>query len=519
MNKDRADAMQSPRVFVSFSNADKDFVRRFIARITEQPLRVWIYEDEADEIRTGQRIADRLHQQIDASQFVIPIVSTEALRSRYTQMEVAYALQRCKAGQLRGVLPIVSHELAARNESWTGSYRDLQTLRYRVIDFQSLASIEAAIHPLCTEFCVEYQPLVPQDPRLPFMDRFVAEVRDRCPQREEYEIGIYRRLMAILNQFSVTYESGDYDRAGQIMHYFCLMCEHEFPDQSVYYPRVVKGVCEIIADRTSDALQTFNALLLHPSHDECTYGALGWICQHQGDYVTALEHYREALRRYPSDPAARTGVAINAVMCGQVADVDVVLRDIDPAAIPFEEDRIKVQSVQAFALAHLGRWAEAAELFTYLIDRQQADVATVTRFAQLLAEQGQFLSAVSILERFKDDIRDPVLLHHLAMYTALGGDLRKSQRYFTDLVQCCPQKRQYRVEFAQIHWRVGNRGESRRQAATLFDRGLFDLPAMPADFYLDGFANWILGNNARAEYDFERSGYSTDQHYRQLLPL
>ena len=402
--------------------------------------------------------------------------------------------------------------------SWAGSYRHLQSLRYRVVDFHSPASIEAVIHALCSEMGLDYRPTIPQDPRLPFMDRFVTEVRDRCPQRDEYGIGIYRRLMAILNQFSGAYETGDYDGASRIMHYFCLMCEHEFPAPPFYYAHVVKGVCELLAGRIPVALQTFNNLLQHPHHDESTYGALGWIHQHQGDHAAALEYYREAHRRHPSDPAARTGVAINAVMCGEVEDVDALLRDIDASAIPFEEDRVTVQTVRAFALAHVGRWGDAAQLFADLIERKQADVASVTRFARLLADQRRFSSAVSLLEQFAVEMTDPVLLHHLATYTALGGDLRKALAHFKKLVASCPGERQYVVECAQIHWRIGDRTAARQLATSLFDRSLFAPPASPSNFFLDGFANWILGNQTRADYDFERSGFGADQHYRYLLP-
>lgn len=518
MDEETSAARQSPQVFVSFSSADKEFARRFLARLSEQPLRVWIYEDEAEEIRTGDRITTRLQHKIDGSQYFIPIVSPHSLQSPYPEMEVAYALQRRELGRLLAVLPVVSHELATTKETWTGSYRELQPLRYRLIDFHSPASIEAVIHPLCVEMGVEYRPLVPQDPRLPFMDRFVAEVRGRCPQRDDYEIGIYRRLMAILNQFSAVYDTGDFDRASRIMHYFCLMCEHEFPPPPLYYANVVKGVCEIMAGRISEARQTFESLLNNPRHDESTYGALGWIFQHEGDHATALEYYREALRRHPGDPAARTGVAINAVMCGEVEDIDILLGDIDPATIPFEEDRVTVQSVRAFALAHAGRWREAAEAFADLIDREVADAATVARFARLLADQGQYAAAVSALEGFSGGLSDPVVLHHLATFTAFKGDLPKALRHFTRLVASYPRNRQYRIDCAQIHWGLNDRSAARRLAASLFDRSLFDRPATSDDFYLDGFANWMLGDESRAEYDFERSRKEAGEHYRNLLP-
>ncbi len=50
--------------------------------------------------------------------------------------------------------------------------------------------------------------------------------------------------------------------------------------------------------------------------------------------------------------------------------------------------------------------------------------------------------------------------------------------------------------------------KARQIVRTVLDRDNFPLPQIPNDFYYDGFAQWMLGNRERSDYDFDRSGFS-----------
>ena len=75
--------------------------------------------------------------------------------------------------------------------------------------------------------------------------------------------------------------------------------------------------------------------------------------------------------------------------------------------------------------------------------------------------------------------------------------------------QCIPQ--------VITQWDSGDRQSAKKLARSVLDRSQFGLPVSANDFFCDGFANWLLGNRERANYDFERSGLSSENHYRHLI--
>jgi Flp pilus assembly protein TadD len=514
-----------PQVFVSYTKrpadgqGDRDFVRRLFGQLETQSLNLWVYEDEEGEIRGGQRIDGILQQRIDQSHVFVPVVSLNSFQSSFTALEVSYALQRSAAGKRLLILPVVSHRVTAEwHGPWPEPYAALSGIRYHVVDFDSPCSLDEAILALCADVGVEYRPPLPQDPRMPHMDRFLDEVRRECPRRDDRENGVFRRLMGVLNQFSAAVNAQQFEPARRMMQFFCLMCEYEFPQTRFYYPYIVRAVCETLTDDLDAAEQTFRGLLDNPRRDESLFSGLGYLAYQQGDYQQALAHYREASRLCPDDPAARAGIVLNAVMTGESVDLDEAFRIIEASHVALDEDRHTVQSVKAFALASAGRLQEATFLFTQLVQQGRADAATVIHFGRLLKRQGNLAVAVDLLRRFETRFADPVLLHDLATYTAFAGNLAEASRLFQVLIRRCPHERRYRGELAQVLWRSGDRVGAKKAVSPLLDPRSFQPPQLAADFFFDGLANWICGNLDRADYDFGRSGFPPEQHYRNLLP-
>ena len=515
-----------PRVFVSYTRPkgdsdvarrDADFVRRVFACLKRQPLSVWIYENDGTAISAGAEVGDALRREIDACDVFLPVLSLEAFASRWTALEVEYAAGRQASGAGLLIVPLVSRRVETDwKAAWPGPYARLRDIRYYSVDFDSAASLEQAIVELCIELRLDYRPQLPQDPRLPFIDRFVDEVRNCCSRRDDREVGIYCRLMEVLNRFAGAFTSGDFRQARRAMQFFSMTCEYEFPQTRFYYPYVVQAVCEILCGEADAAERTFRGLLENPKVDESVFTGLGHVCFRRKEYRAALAHYRRSLECCPDDPAAAAGIVLCSIMCGEQMDLDKALAVIDGDEVPFAEDLAKLQSVKAFAFANARRFEEAKALFTQAL-AGAADAAMVVHFARLLREWDGLPAAIALLQTFRDTLPDPVLLHDLAACLAQAGRTMEAERVYSALLERDPRNRRYRGELALVLWRAGDRRGAASVVTPQLDPSVQPLPTSAEEFYWDGLANWICGQTEHAEYDFRRSGFSGEQHYRRLL--
>lgn len=511
--------MRRPKVFVSFTKrgAEGQYIWQLLDRLEKQPLRVWVYERAESEIPAGLEIGDELTRRIDDSNVFLPVITAAAFDSTYTRFEVDYALSRRALGKDLRIIPFVSRCIVQNlSDPWPKVYRELSTLRYRTVDFGCRVSVEAAVLDFCADLRVEYQPSVTEHPRMPFLDRFVAEIRQSCPRRDDREIGIYIRLMDIFNQFALAMNREDYSQAHRLMSFFCATCEYEFAGATLYYAAVTLGVCLLLLGRLDEAARRFESLLSHPLVDECTYGGLGFINQQRRQFAVAREWYRRASERCPSDPAARVGVVLNSIMCACPVDIDAAFQGVDIDEIPTDE-RYGFQAIRAISLLAAGRMNDARELFEPLVEANLADVGAVVLFANQLEHQGRRDLALALLERVHTITDDADVAYEIAVSRVLQGERDRALILLKELIERHPQVRQYRIDAAQILWCRGYVEDARRICEPLLEPNVVPLPQSGNDFYLDGFANWFLGNFECAEYDFRRSGLPAESHYRNLV--
>jgi len=508
--------MPRPRIFISFSSKDILLVRRLFARLDAQPLDLWDYSEEGQEIPGGENIMDYLKQRIERCDFFIPVVSQNAFSSNYARREVEHALSIASGGGIR-ILPVVASECRTE-EQWPSPYRELSELRYYAALDGSRTDFEEMILGLCRDMGVPYSPLIMAHPHLPFMDRFSAEIANLLSKRPEHENATQRKLMQIQQDFEAAYERGDYVRALSLISYFVLTCEYEFPEERLYYPYVVKGVCEISRGRLLEATQTFRGLMNHPKLDENVYGALGHIKHEQGAYREALEYYRIAEAMDPADPAAKAGVLANAVMCGETVDIDEFYGRIKEGGISWDEDRIKIDTLMAHALAVNNRLDEAARILETLIREGEITSKITVNLAQVLKMKGQTGQGLSLLRKYEDVFPDdPDYLHALASFFFYMRDHKNANDTFTRLVDKFPYVRQYRIDAAQARWISGDREEARRIVEPVLNTKIFPPPETENDYFCDGFANWFHERYERADYDFERSNFPSEKHYQNIM--
>jgi tetratricopeptide (TPR) repeat protein len=520
-----------PRLFVSFAGGDNEFVRQLISRLKSpaHDLDVWLYENEGDEITWGDDIIRRLEDELRRCDVFVPIISEHAFRSTYTCLEVRKAIEFKFGKHSKRILPIASEQLRETStEDWDKDYSALHQSRVRFVDFTSLSSLEAAVFDICAELEVDYNPLLLDDPRLPVMSRFTAELHALFPKRAEHSIGIYRRLMLVFCEFEQAFLADQFDSAENLMAYMCMMCEYEFPNIEMYYPHLVRAICmlQMEKQKLDEALVIFMRLQSHPKFDESVLGGLGCIYQSQGDYSRALECYKAAAKLKPDDPAARTGVLVNRMMSGERVDLDAEFAWLDKSIDDNPDqvgpnERQQLLALKVFAYSNALRPREASQAFTQLERLDGVEAHTAIHFSNMLANLGEVDRAVKLLEiqSRNNPVPDAELFFHQShLLSQLQS--RKSMRLAIaaaeNAVRLQPESRKYLQQLMSLLWMNNDLKQASQMARMVLDVKQFPHPVSDDDYYSNGFAQWILGNKERANYDFERSGYPAENHYQYI---
>lgn len=93
-----------PSVFVSYSHADRLFVRKLVADLKVAGATAWL--DEA-EIRVGESLIAKIMAAIDRVDFLAAVLSPTSVASRWVQEELQQALTLQISGRALAVLPIL----------------------------------------------------------------------------------------------------------------------------------------------------------------------------------------------------------------------------------------------------------------------------------------------------------------------------------------------------------------------------------------------------------------------------
>lgn len=98
-----ANDANGPRVFLSHSSKDKEFVRRLTADLQAQNLHVWLDERE---LQVGDSIVQGVSDGLRDSDYFVVVVSQNSAQSKWVQQELNSALMRELSGKGVVVLPV-----------------------------------------------------------------------------------------------------------------------------------------------------------------------------------------------------------------------------------------------------------------------------------------------------------------------------------------------------------------------------------------------------------------------------
>jgi hypothetical protein len=94
----------SPHVFLSYSHADKRFVKSLVAKLSAKQIKVWI--DEA-EIRPGDSLIDKLRDAIDSVDVLVAVLSRASINSPWVKKEIEIATIRGIKHKRLKVIPLL----------------------------------------------------------------------------------------------------------------------------------------------------------------------------------------------------------------------------------------------------------------------------------------------------------------------------------------------------------------------------------------------------------------------------
>lgn len=490
-----------PKLFVSYSSRDEAAVQMLFFALRLQRVGVWDYTKEGEHLPLGQFVTESLADKIGLCDYFLAVVSansTDEVFGCYTDFEVRRAVEGGLLGRRR-LLPVLL--ATSPPASWRGAYAGLEGLLRVELDCSEQRRFDDAVRKICEYIAVDYVPPVLGDPRV-FFSRRVRE--EMAGQR--LSTADYMELMDVVVGCAEKVTLNAWEEAGRLISLFLTLSAFKLPGVSLYYPQIVKGVCELQAGSFEAAEQTFAQATQHPAGDENAFGGLGQAYFYQGRYAEALVAFRKSFELKPTDKGTRFNLEAARLHAGAPDGAANAASDLECTQLS-PGDRVKVNKLKGIALLRQGKCREATEVFGRMAERQELDAAAVIYYYRALESCGRRGEALRLLRR-EAGRRDDINIHHHLADAYLKADMvYEALCVYEDKLSRpgCPRK--YLVEHARILKAIGG-AENRAKVVDICSEvlGRADAPLTAEDFYYAGFANYLLGDYSRARYDYERSG-------------
>ena len=240
---------------------------------------------------------------------------------------------------------------------------------------------------------------------------------------------------------------------------------------------------------------------------------MGYLHLHRKEHVEAREYFKAALAKCEEEGLLGRFYFLRPLIeHGEVITDEQrrLILETDPSLWP---DDGLCGLINAGEILHFqsGEYDKSVELFDAARRRGIHDTTSVVYAHLSYRKQGEDVAAEKILaSAIKESgtnfrIDASVLFYHLAEMALDAGDLAKTlQIYEKHLLRPQTIIRRFAVRHAQILRRLGDKKRMRMVCLRMLG-GQFPAPKTCEDFYYDGFAQHLLGNSERAQYDFERS--------------
>ena len=556
------------RLFISFSSKDIPFAREIMSGLQFQNFDFWDYSDELQQIGFTEEIKPRLINEIENCDYFVALVSknsTDSEIGKFTLFEVDYAVNKKKLHLKNRVITIELENTV--KEDYKGPYSQLTGFLHH--DFiwnkylkKSIKSYISMLTGICNATGQVYIPQITPHHRLPFWEKFRDEIILFAHSNHSHKF-----LMNVLGEFNEFYKAENYQFAYEAISYFVASCNYLIPCYKLLYPLIVKAVTEQNLGMHFEAKKSYQAALKKDPNNANALGGIAMVGLNTGDFNLAIEYFQKAIEN--SEGTQKINERLNLIIAkisGQktisieekifvenLDFLDIVLDDQketyeneliatkqDEKVISeqlkkrFSEQRIFVLSTKALLYFNEAEefslhgntndskktYKKAFDIYNNEIKEDNLPNAVTVFYYYLTSRYLDYENPGQILEnaiqRFgKNSKAYMVLLHEfLAEHYLADNNLYKCiSIYEKNLIDKNP-KRKMLVNYARALKKTGNT-KFKEICISVLNKGSAGNPETFEDYYWNGFANYLIGNIERANYDFDRS-QNYDLYYSEV---
>ncbi len=487
--------MNNIKLFISFSSKDLQYVREIMSGLKSQHIDFWDYSDEIQSIEAGEKIPDRLIKEIKTCDFFLPLISKNSLDpeiGKFTRLEIEYAI---KLGLLENktIIPITLLTGTQFHHKYNGPYTELEYILHESFELNNISSYVKLLTRICARLNQTYIPQIEAHPRLPFWKLFRDEV-----MKMVYSNHTHVELLTILGEFNEYFKKSNWEKAHFLISHFISSCQYRIPNYKIF----------------DDALNSYLRADKIKTKDENVFGGIGSIYMKKRDYVRAEEYFKKSLEYCPANQNQdeRINHIVSLIELGKEIskhDKDFIFNFNISTITGLELTNI--YNIQMALNYRSENFSRIVELFKEMKNKNIQNTTSIVYYhlcqkalLDLKEAENVLLSAIISDEDIKYDkfLLYQYLSDFYLEYNRVSEAILIYEKYLLNPDQ---RTRQLMLKYARIFKNIGEYSKMKEVCEEMLSYKLFSIPNKKEDFYYDGFAWYLLGNEERAKYDYDRS--------------
>jgi tetratricopeptide (TPR) repeat protein len=495
--------MDQPKLFLSY--AGQNLAARDIhARLRAQ--RFECFDFQAEPLKLSQNIVQKTTEVARTSDALVLLLDEAALASGHVAAEVQSALD----SHVR-ILCLVSAEADAKRGAWGSPFNRLLAVKWVVIDFARLESIESAVREVCDALGVEHAPRMEEDPNFPVASRLYAELRGIFAARRDYGNGTYRALLQLTEAAHGAYTRKEYRLAATALAALTNLQQVEFPTSYPFYARIASALCAMHLERWDEAITLISdceaVAQRSPvlERDPTLVGVRAILDFQLLQFPKAREGFKRVLALGSTDASDHCYYLFCRVHCCESVDVDRELEAIGKLPDAARNAR-QMQITRARVYALTGRLEEARAIFDEL-ELSDTELQERVDYADVLVRLGHTAQADLLLAKHRaGGSSDHVFQRAWCKAQVTRGSPKDAEAACRAFIAAFPGDRFGLYSVLECLRSNGQRSPAQSLVAEAILASFTDNPpASAVDFHAAGAANAVLGRMERAQYDFERA--------------
>lgn len=546
-------------VFISYSSKDQTEVNRLFSALELQEINACDLSIREQDLPLAREVRASLKEKIDSCEYFIAIVSPNSLDKKigkYPQFEVDYAIESGKLERHK-ILSVLINDAPAP-ESWGGAYSKLKQGKHINLNLSDEEKFEDSIDAICNWLSKEYMPSSILTDTVFVTRKSVKELNKILLANKEKTAPLppakFKELINVINECAREARRGEWEEVKLIVSWFLRKLKKISPEAQIYHPIIIKAGCELNLKQYENAEKMYLEATTNPAFSNSSlswlgYAGLGHARSLMRRFDEAVEAFEQSLAFAARDDADIRDTDIDDIkinLLGAILqtetdgldetllnkyDLKTRLNEYDYSKLS-TDDRRNFFTLKGIFYYKTGNYEAAEEVFQKLGVEDNLDEAAAMYYSLVLGALGKDSEAVKILELYiADKLETADKLKIADLYYYLTGAyfkidaVDKGLRVYKDVL-CNPHpdyrdywSREFFICYALTLKALDNEKyikEIHSICENVLDRKFFPSPVTREEYYYTGFANYLLGRNERAKYDYERSEDFCGGYYAKL---